>query len=166
MAIIRIVVVCAGLLLGTLVTTGEKPVFTPDTILGKWEGKGRARMPVTGLKISIKGNADFSRDSTDGHIRSEMSGHRLFFSYSDSGHLYIDPDSDSLVWEIWDGFGKHITYHGTHSDGAISATAFHDNKIHQMAIGFVTADSVTFRLTTINHDDTTENVFLDLWRSE
>lgn len=80
--------------------------FDADRLIGRWRGEGSFLMPMTGIDISVDGEADFTPDTAHGCLRTAMTGSTFMFSYSDSGHLTIDPATDSLRWEIWDGFGR------------------------------------------------------------
>lgn len=145
--------------------SGDK--FELESLAGKWEGKGKVRVPITGMKISINGKADFAYDSLTRKLRTSLEGKRFFFSYNDSGYLTHDPANDSITWEIWDSFGKHAFYTGNVENNIINGVRTKDKNLYNVVVNFITDDSLTFKLTTTDEEgDVTTRVALDMWRKE
>lgn len=156
------------------------PVLSEDAIdedlrrlQGKWIGVGEAAIPVTGITVSIEGEALFSYIAEENYLKTEITGRKLFFSYSDSGHLSLNEANDSISWEIWDSFGKFSHYKGAIEAEEESGKAGKTLKVmHQrgknlnkITIRFITSDSLTFMLETIYSDGKSKrNVILDLRR--
>ena len=141
--------------------------FDLKSLSGEWEGEGKVRVPVTGMKISINGNAVFTYDSLTRKLRTSLEGKRFFFSYTDSGYLTHDPITDSITWEIWDSFGKYSFYTGKVENNVINGVKTKEGKLYNVIVNFITDDSLTFKLTTTDEDgEVTKRVALDMWRKE
>ncbi len=124
--------------------------FDPWALIGEWSGQGMFVMPVTGIRLSIEGRADFTYDSTEGYIRTSMVGTKFFYTYRDSGHLYVDEEVDSLVWEIWDGFGKHVIYEGSIRGDTLTGRRVKGDAVYSITATLVSRDSLDFRLDYID----------------
>ncbi|MCK4462235.1 MAG: hypothetical protein KAW46_10550 [candidate division Zixibacteria bacterium] len=124
--------------------------FDPWALIGEWSGQGMFVMPVTGIRLSIEGRAGFTYDSTEGYIRTSMVGTKFFYTYQDSGHLYVDEEVDSLVWEIWDGFGKHVIYEGSIRGDTLTGRRLKGSAVYSLAATLVSKDSLVFRLDYID----------------
>lgn len=132
---------------------------------GDWEGRGEFLVPITGITMSVEGQARFDYDSTQGHLRTAMVGEKYLFSYSDSGHLKLDEQTDSISWEVWDNFGKHSKYHGIVSGNKISGDRYKKKKYYRVMIELVTPDSIDFKLTVTEPDgDRYDRATFNLWR--
>jgi hypothetical protein len=141
--------------------------FDIESLAGNWEGKGKVRVPVTGMKISINGKAAFAYDSLTRKLRTSLEGKRFFFSYTDSGYLTHDTLTDSITWEIWDSFGKYSFYTGKVENNIINGVKTKEGRLYNVIVDFITNDSLTFKLTTTDEDgDVTKRVALDMWRKE
>lgn len=132
---------------------------------GDWAGTGEAVIPMTKIPISLEGEAIFKYDSALGYLRTEIIAKKFFFSYSDSGHLYHDPKTDSIVWEVWDGFGKYGKYFGKMNDRKLNGTLIKKNRRFDIEIDFITDDSLTFNMTSQKKsDDVTPRANINMWR--
>ena len=156
------------------------PVLSDDAIdedlsrlQGKWIGVGEAAIPVTGISVSIEGEALFSYIAENNYLKTEITGRKLFFSYSDSGHLSLSVANESISWEIWDSFGKYSHYKGAieaEEKGAkggktLKVTNRRGDNLNKITVRFITPDSLTFMLETIYSDGKSKkNVTLDLRR--
>ncbi len=141
--------------LALIVAADDQPAdFDPLTLAGKWQGEGSFLMPVTGMEISVEGEADFVYDSTYGYMRTAMRGETLIFTYSDSGHLAIDPVTDSLRWDIWDGFGRFVVYTGVIEGNKLTGKRVHGSRLYTIHTNFVGSDSLEFRLVSTEKDMT------------
>ncbi len=132
---------------------------------GDWEGSGEFLVPITDISMSVEGRARFDYDTAAGHLRTAMTGEKYFFSYSDSGHLKLDEQTDSISWEVWDNFGKHSRYFGIVSGNKITGDRYKKNKYYQVMIELVTPDSIDFKLTVTEPDgDRYDRATFNLWR--
>ena len=135
------------------------------TLEGDWEGNGEFLVPMTGMRVSIAGKANFQYNHEEGYLRTALLGDKFMFTYSDSGHLVHDVETDSISWEVWDNFGKHALYHGEVDGNLIHGSRLRKNKIYSVTIELVTADSIDFRLTTTDPDgDSVDRATFNLWR--
>ncbi len=115
---------------------------------GDWSGSGSFVVPVTGMEMAIEGRASFQYDSTAGYLRTVLTGAKLFFTYVDSGTMWLDPATDSLTWEIWDGFGKHVIYRGVVDGSSFVGSRLRGSRVYTVSTDFVTNDSISFRMTS------------------
>jgi hypothetical protein len=138
-----------------MIVADDQPIeFDPLTLVGKWQGEGSFLMPVTGMEISLEGEANFVYDSTLGYLRTAMRGETLVFTYTDSGHLAIDPVTDSLRWDIWDGFGRYVTYYGAVEGNKLTGRRVRGSRLYTIHTNFVGPDSIEFRLVSTEKDST------------
>lgn len=133
-----------------VVASDNKASFDPNVLIGAWSGAGMFVMPVTGIEMDIEGSARFVYDSSGGYIRTSMSGLKFFYTYSDSGHLYINHQNDSLTWEVWDGFGRHVIYEGIGKGDKLTGRRKDGGASYQITASMVTPDSLDFWLHYID----------------
>lgn len=132
---------------------------------GDWEGVGEFLMPVTNMNVDIAGKANFVYDEKTERLRTSLSGEKLFFSYSDSGYLWVDPKSDTISWEVWDNRGKHALYHGRVDGNTITGERKRKDDIYRVIIEQVTTDSIDFKLNITQPDgDNFNKAVFHLWR--
>ena len=118
---------------------------------GDWKGSGSYLVPFTTMTASIVGEAKFIYDSSKGYLRTFMSADDLLFSYSDSGHLQINPPGDSAVWdsavwELWNSWGYHFKYRGTVKGKTISGSRQKGKLKYEVYFEIVNYDSLHCRL--------------------
>lgn len=149
----------------------DSPTFGPRELEGSWSGKGKFVMPITGIRTSVTGEADFRYDSTSGYLRTSMKCRKFLFSYADSGYFRIDSTNDSIAtrnnasWEVWDGFGKHVIYSGTVRDSLFTGSRREDDRIYRLTSYLMAGDTLVFRLECSNKDgDTDEKARFTLHR--
>ncbi len=136
-----------ALMLTTIVVaSGDDAPFDPSVLLGEWSGAGIFVIPITGIKIPIEGSASFVYDSSDGYIRTSMTGLKFLYTYSDSGHLYINHENDSLTWEVWDGFGRYVVYEGIGKGDKLTGRRQDGGAVYRITATMVTPDSLDFWL--------------------
>ena len=136
-----------------MVVADDQPEkFEAERLIGRWQGKGSFLMPLTGIEISVGGEAAFTQDSAQGYLRTAMTGSTLLFTYSDSGHLAIDPVTDSVQWEIWDGFGRYVVYNGAVEGNALTGKRLHGSRLYTIHTDFIGRDSIEFRLISTEKD--------------
>ena len=141
------------------------PVFDLEGLEGDWEGHGSFVMPVTGISMSIDGEADFTYDSVRGYLRTALTGTKFMFKYADSGHLRLDSLTDSVSWEIWDGFGKHVIYDGVAAADTLRGRRYKGSSHYDVEVRLINADSITFRLRKTDADGTVaDKALFDLGR--
>ena len=140
----------ALMLITLVVASDDKTPFDPNILLGEWRGEGMFVMPITGIQMDIEGTARFVYDSSGGYIRTSMSGLKFFYTYSDSGHLYINHQNDSLTWEVWDGFGRHVIYEGIGKGDRLTGRRKGGGANYQITASMVTPDSLDFWLHYID----------------
>lgn len=146
-----VAVACFALLLTTIVVaSGDNEPFDPTVLLGEWSGAGMFVMPITGIEMAIEGSASFVYDSSGGYIRTAMTGIKFFYTYSDSGHLYMNHETDSLTWEVWDGFGRHVVYEGTGTGDSLTGRTRGGSTVFHITATMVTPDSLDFWLHHID----------------
>jgi len=132
---------------------------------GQWEGQGEIIIPKTSIPISIEGKAVFVYDSVTNKLRTSLEASRFFFTYADSGYLSHDPATDSITWEVWDGFGKYCYYRGKIENNVITGTQDREGWHDRVNIDFINSDSLSFRLTTIyKNGKVRERAAIDMWR--
>lgn len=132
---------------------------------GDWEGSGTFLMPVTEFKIDIEGKASFRYDSKTGRLRTALSGEKFMFTYSDSGYVTPDAKGDSLTWEVWDGFGRHVIYRGAFHSNSITGSRLWKGKIYSVEIMQLHADTLSFKMTVAGNDgDSKEKASFSLQR--
>ncbi len=155
------------LLLGGLFSVGAKRTedFRLQALAGEWEGEGEVLIPKTSIPISIEGEAVFTYDSLTAKLRTEIKASKFFFKYADSGYIYHDTATDSISWDIWDGFGKFSRYVGTVSDNVITGSNTRHGYRYRVKIDFITDDSLNFTLTATDKDgDSTTRAAITMWR--
>jgi len=139
--------------------------FDATRLEGEWEGTGEFLMPVTNFAMDIAGKASFTWDSARGYLRTAITGTKFFFEYADSGHLVVDPATDSISWEVWDNWGKHALYHGLVEDGLIKGTRRKGDGVYSVSIEMATLDSIDFKLTYTGDDGSLrDRATFNLWR--
>jgi len=139
--------------------------FRLSNLAGDWEGEGEVLIPKTSIPISVTGEAVFTYDSLMGRLRTEIEAGKFFFRYTDSGYIYHDTVTDSISWEIWDGFGRYSEYIGMVENNVITGDKTRHGYLYRIVIDFITDDSLNFSLTTTDDDgDSRTRASIDLWR--
>ena len=166
MRIERAIVLTLALSLLTPAAGGQSSNgFDATQLEGEWEGTGEFLMPVTNIAMGIAGKAAFTWDSANGYLRTAIVGTKFLFKYSDSGHLIVDPTTDSISWEVWDNWGKHALYHGLIEDGVIKGSRRKGDGVYSVSIAMATLDSIDFKLTYTNDDGSSrDRATFSLWR--
>jgi hypothetical protein len=136
----------AVLLTTVVVASGDESPFDLTVLLGEWSGSGMFVMPITGIEMDIEGSASFVYDSSGDYIRTNMTGTKLFYTYRDSGHLYINYEKDSLTWEVWDGFGRYVIYEGIGKGDTLTGRRKDGGATYKIMATMVTPDSLNFWL--------------------
>jgi len=132
---------------------------------GDWEGVGEFLVPVTNMNVDISGSANFAYNEKSKKLRTSLFGEKLFFTYSDSGYLWVDPKSDTISWEVWDNRGKHALYHGKLDGNTITGERKRKDEIYRVIIEQVTTDSIDFKLNVTQPDGGSFNkAVFHLWR--
>ncbi len=131
-------------------SSSEKEVLDLSRLTGDWSGSGSYLVPFTTMTASIDGQAKFIYDSSGGYLRTFLTADNLLFGYSDSGHLQINPASDSAVWEIWNSWGYHLRYRGTVSGNTISGSRQKGKLKYDVYVEIVNYDSLYCRLILTN----------------
>jgi hypothetical protein len=153
------------LLLRVTIASSENEPIDLKLLEGDWEGSGEFLVPVTNISMSVEGRARFDFDSAAGHLRTSLTGEKYLFTYTDSGHLKLDKQTDSISWEVWDNLGKHALYHGRVSGSTITGHRFRKKNLYRVMIELVTIDSIDFKLTVTEPDgDRYEKASFNLWR--
>ncbi|MEZ5357381.1 MAG: hypothetical protein R3F48_01030 [Candidatus Zixiibacteriota bacterium] len=165
-ALIRTILFC--LFIGSLVLAGSetKTDFSLKTLDGNWSGEGEVIVPMMGFPISIEGKASFAYDTLQNYLRTSIQGEKFYFSYEDSGHLYHDTATDSIRWEIWDGFGEYGIYYGHIEDGMLKGTLEKEKWLFHIKVDFINTDSMTFTMTAQKGyvGEEKPQATIDLWR--
>ncbi|MCK5125272.1 MAG: hypothetical protein KAR42_03360 [candidate division Zixibacteria bacterium] len=145
-----------------------KSTFNLLSFEGEWTGYGEAIIPRVRIPISIEGKATFAYDSIANFLRTSIEARKFLFTYIDSGHLYHNPETDSIVWEVWDGFGEYGIYNGLVTDTLLTGTLRKDNYLFHINIDFVTADSMVFYMTAQKGFEGKEKpqATISLWRNK
>lgn len=132
---------------------------------GDWEGVGEFLVPVTNMNVDISGSANFVYNEKSKKLRTSLFGEKLFFTYSDSGYLWVDTKSDTISWEVWDNRGKHALYHGKLGGNTITGERKRKDEIYRVIIEQVTTDSIDFKLNVTQPDgDSFNKAVFHLWR--
>lgn len=121
--------------------------FDPESYLGNWKGGGKVLIPWTGMQVPFDGGAEFSRDSTD-VIHTSFSGQAAGFKYSDSGRLIVDPETDSLTWDLWDNHGKHRRFRGVALGDILLGQGVRGGPTYTVVNEFVGPDSLNIKVTS------------------
>lgn len=152
--------------LGLAAVAQDKPTeLNLVDLEGDWTGNGQVVIPITRIKTEISGDATFSFDEENNWLHTAIKGTKFFFTYSDSGHLTIDPITDSVTWEVWDNYGKHALYHGMRKDNRIFGSRQKGKDIYSVSIDLITSDSLTFKLVQTKPDSSQiDRASFDLWR--
>lgn len=154
---------CGGYLSAAAQDTAQ---FHLKALAGHWEGEGEVLIPKTSIPISVDGKALFTYDSLTTRLRTEIEASKFFFSYADSGYIYHDTATDSISWEIWDGFGKYSRYVGTVKNNIITGAKTRHGYQYRIKIDFITSDSLNFTLTTTDRKgDSSTRADITMWRS-
>lgn len=156
------------LLLGGLLSAATKhsDEFRLQALAGHWEGEGEVLIPKTSIPISIEGKALFTYDSLTHRLRTQIEASKFLFKYADSGYIYHDTATDSITWDIWDGFGKYSRYVGTVENNIITGANTRHGYRYRVKIDFITDDSLNFALTaTDRKGDSSTRAAITLWRS-
>ncbi len=153
------------MLCGSLLFAGDSVDFELADLEGNWEGVGTFVVPMTGMEMDITGKAKFDYVDDENYLRTALSGEKFMFTYSDSGHLALHEQTDSLTWEVWDNFGRHSLYRGEKNGGQILGHRKYKGKLYSIEINMVTMDSISFRLSTTNDDGARKDkATFNLWR--
>lgn len=148
----------------------DKSHFDPAGLVGEWKGVGEVVLPMTSYTMEIDGKASFRWDSAGEFLRTELTGSKVFFTYSDTGHLYYDPATDSLMWEIWNNLGRHLIYRGSVSEGVIRGSARRRSLLYNLTARLVPADfpdSIFFKLTVVDDEgESADRGNFTLWRAK
>ncbi|HOP07934.1 MAG TPA: hypothetical protein PLF13_11665 [candidate division Zixibacteria bacterium] len=131
-------------------------------LIGVWQGSGGFLMPVTGIRLDIEGTAEFVDVPDSGFIKTSLHGSKFLFNYSDSGHLWIDDATDSLTWEIWDGFGHYVTYYGVVEGSQIKGSRRKDQNMYLIEAQMIGPDSLCFRLRAGASDNPEDKAWFNL----
>lgn len=139
--------------------------FDLKALSGSWEGEGVFVMPVTDIEMDIEGEAEFEYDQSKNWLRTQITGTKFMFSYSDSGHIARIPKTDSVWWEVWDNFGRHSRYFGKVDKHSMFGQRRYGKKLYEVRIDHVHADTIDFKLTVTPDDEPLENrATFRLWR--
>ena len=158
-------------ILGILVGFGALPAAAKDKSLdirsleGEWEGVGQFLVPVTNFSVDIDGHASFKWIPDGGYLRTSLTGDKLFFTYSDSGHLIHNKVTDSVSWEVWDNTGRHARYFGEATGNTVRGNRIYNKDRYEVLIKMVTIDSIDFKLQVTEPDgDSFDKATFSLWR--
>ncbi len=152
-----------------LLSAGAKHTddFRLQALAGNWEGEGEVLIPKTSIPLSIDGKAVFTYDSLTNRLRTEIQASKFLFKYADSGYIFHDTATDSISWDIWDGFGKYSRYIGTVQDNVITGANTRHGYRYRVKIDFITDDSLSFTLTaTDRKGDSSTRAAIVMWRSD
>lgn len=138
--------------------------FDLKKLAGQWEGAGAITIPITNISLSVSGEAEFLFDSVNNVLRTSLTARKFLFAYSDSGYLSYNIENDSMVWEVWDSFGKYSRYLGRVEDGNLRGEYPRRDGIYRVAVDFITEDSLLFRLTVDKKGKSKTKATLNLWR--
>lgn len=162
------VIICAVVLvmmLNASVQSSDQKRLDLESLEGDWIGSGTFLMPVTEIEVDVEGKASFRYDSKSGRLRTALSGEKFMFTYSDSGYVTPDAKGDSLIWEVWDGFGRHSKYRGAFEGNSITGSRRWKGKTYSVEIIQLHADTLSFKMTVAGDDGTaTENASFSLKR--
>lgn len=159
------ILILLGLVMGAQVNSEGDNGLDLRMLSGEWEGEGEVIIPKTPIPISIEGKAVFTYDTLTSRLRTSLEASRFFFNYSDSGYLSHDPATDSITWEVWDGFGKYCLYKGKIEDNVITGTQDREGWYDRITIDFFNSDSLSFRLTSVyQNGKVRERATIDMWR--
>jgi hypothetical protein len=141
--------------------------FNLSHLAGEWNGGGEVLIPHIALPVSIEGQAIFAFDSLTQRLRTSLKARKFLFGYADSGYLFFDAATDSISWEVWDGFGKHCLYTGIKEANVITGTQKIDEDTYYIVIDMITDDSLSFKLMTTNEKGRTQQrAAIDLRRNK
>jgi hypothetical protein len=132
---------------GAVITADQSGRFDPEPYLGSWDGGGKVLMPWTGMQVPFDGGAVFSRDS-NGVIHTSFYGETAGFTYSDSGILLVDAETDSLTWDLWDSNGKHRRFHGVALGDILLGRGVKGGPTYTVTNRFITPDSLNITVTS------------------
>jgi len=146
------------------VSAGDKSLDI-KTLDGNWKGVGQFLVPVTNFNVDINGKASFQWIPEGNYLRTSLTGDKLFFTYSDSGHLVHNPATDSISWEVWDNTGKHAKYLGKAEGNEVHGARMYGKDLYEVMIKLVTPDSIDFKLKVTQPDgDSFNKATFNLWR--
>lgn len=134
------------ILLITITTIFGSDQIDLKNLEGDWEGTGTFLIPGINSMMEISGNANFEYFNEKNYLRTALSAEKFLFTYSDSGHLALDNNSDSLTWEIWDNLGRHAKYRGNINGNKILGSRLYHKKNYFVKIELVHIDTIDFRL--------------------
>lgn len=157
------------LLLGGVLSAGVKHSddFRLRALAGDWKGEGEVLIPKTSIPISIEGKAMFTYDSLTNRLRTEVQASKFLFKYADSGYIFHDTATDSISWDVWDGFGKYSRYVGTVENNIFTGMNTRHGYRYRVKIDLITDDSLNFTLTATDKDGhSSTRAAITLWRSD
>ncbi len=144
------------------ISKGEN--FDLKRLAGLWAGAGEITIPITNISISVTGDAEFVFDSVKNVLRTSLTARKFLFAYSDSGYLSYNAENDSMVWEVWDSFGKYSRYLGQVEDGSLRGEYPRRDGLYRVTVDFITDDSLLFKLMVDKKGKSKTKATLDLWR--
>lgn len=143
----------------------EEQKLDLKALAGSWQGEGVFVMPVTDIEMDIEGEAVFTYDSTNDWLRTQITGTKFMFAYSDSGHIARMPESDSAWWEIWDNFGRYSKYFGEIDGQSMFGQRRYGKKLYEVRIERIHSDTIDFKLTmTPDGEESVDRATFRLWR--
>ena len=162
---ISISLIVLALLIVSNISAGDISKIELSQLDGKWQGNGEFLLPGVHTKVSIEGNAKFVYDKNLDRLRTSLTGEKLFFTYSDSGYLQINPLTDSVTWEVWDNRNKHAFYHGVRNGNVISGERMRKKDLYELKIIQQSQDTIEFKLIITQPDgDVYDKAVFNLWR--
>jgi len=141
-------------LLFSITTISGAKQIDLKSLEGNWEGYGTFLIPGINSLMEISGNANFEYFNKNNYLRTELSAEKFLFTYSDSGHISIDNDNDSLTWEVWDNLRRHTKYRGKINGNKILGSRVYRKKDYLVKIELIHIDTIDFRLYIKEKDNT------------
>ncbi|MDF1545905.1 MAG: hypothetical protein P1R58_12495 [bacterium] len=159
-----LVLMIALLCCSSFLVAGDKVDFELADLEGDWEGVGSFVVPMTGMEMEIEGKANFKYLRDEKYLRTSLTGEKFLFTYSDSGHMVLHEQTDSLTWEVWDNLGRHSLYRGAKQGNQLLGQRMRKGKLYSAEINLITMDSISFRLSTTDDGQRVDKAKVELWR--
>ena len=118
-----------------------------DGLVGNWQGTGEIILPGVDISMELTGEATIVYDTAGDFYRTRVSAEKFLFTYSDSGHLFMDGSDTGVVWELWNSFGQHLRLAGVIDGNTMRGSQRFGSRTYRLVLVQETAESLSAVIT-------------------